>query len=115
MSALQVSGGNSTIIFDSYTENSGILSIWNWGGTVGSTGGNDQLIFDTDWLSGTTSNVDFYSDNGTVFLGKGVIFDIGDGLWELAPVPESSTWIVGCGIVIVMVTQGYLRIRRKRA
>jgi len=72
---------------------SGTLSIYNWSGTPVVGKGTDQLYFGTDSTGLTAmqlSQIAFYSDSGTTFLGS-ADFVIGlDG--EIGPVPETATW-----------------------
>jgi len=73
-------GGGSSILH--FANSSGvawtagaILSIYNWSGTAVTGGGTDQLYFGTG-LTGLTSSqlsqIYFYSNNGTTFLGTGI-------------------------------------------
>jgi hypothetical protein len=71
--------------------------------------GTDQLYFGTDSTGLTLpqlSQISFYSDSGTTFLGTGG-FTIGmDG--ELGPVPEPSTWVAAA------LAFGYIGFTQRR-
>jgi autotransporter-associated beta strand protein len=72
---------------------SGTLSIYNWSGTPVVGDGTDQLYFGTDSTGLTTqqlSQIAFYSDSGTTFLGSADFVSGLDG--EVGPVPEPATW-----------------------
>jgi MYXO-CTERM domain-containing protein len=72
----------------------GTLSIYNWSGTLVAGNGADQLYFGTDptGLSSTQlSQISFYSDSGTTFLGDAGFANGLDG--EIVPVPEPGTWL----------------------
>jgi autotransporter-associated beta strand protein len=69
------------------------LSIYNWSGTLGTGHGTDQLYFGTDATGLTAmqlSQIAFYSDGGTTFLGTAGYASGMDG--EVVPVSEPSTW-----------------------
>ena len=60
------------------------LAVWNWQGTLNTSGGNNQLSFDSQGLpAGQIANIEFFSNNGVTSLGQGVF--MGN---ELVPVPE---------------------------
>jgi len=102
-STINLAGGNSIINFSTMNNNAGTLSVWNWDGIAGTTGGNDQLIFNTNFGAGPFANIDFYNDDGNTFIGKGILVNIGGSFWELLPVggavPETSTWISAGGLL----------------
>ena len=101
-STINLAGGNSIINFSTMNNNAGTLNIWNWDGIAGTTGGNDQIIFNTNFGAGPFANIDFYNDDGNTFIGKGTLVSIGGGFWELLPagaVPETSTWISAGGLL----------------
>jgi autotransporter-associated beta strand protein len=67
------------------------LSIWNWTGSVLTTGGLDRVLFSAGVDGASYTNVNFYSDAaGLVPVGSGAqLFDVGGGNFELVPVPEA--------------------------
>jgi autotransporter-associated beta strand protein len=73
---------------------SGTLSIWNYHGTPLTGNGMEQVAFGNN-AAGLTplqlSQINFYSDSGTTFLGTATWAPDLDG--EIVPVPEMSTWI----------------------
>jgi autotransporter-associated beta strand protein len=72
---------------------SGTLKIYNWSGNPAVGNGTDQLYFGTDSTGLTAqqlSQIAFYSDSGTTFLGSAIFMSGLDG--EVGPVPEPATW-----------------------
>ncbi len=91
---------------------SGILSIWNWDGSVWASGGTEKLIFTSSTLTAPQlASIQFYSDGGDTKIGTGADFLSGAGNGELIPVPEPSALLGG---LFLGVAIGY-RERRKRA
>ena len=94
-SIIDLGGGASVIAFANSSAQTwvGTLSIYNWSGTPVTGHGTDQLYFGIDSTGLTAeqlSQIAFYSDSGTTFLGPAG-FVIGmDG--EIVPVAEPSTW-----------------------
>jgi hypothetical protein len=90
----------------------GSLSIYNWSGIPTTGNGTDQIYFGSD-ITGLTptqlSQITFFSDSGTTFLGVGAWGLDLDG--EVVPiaVPEVSTWIGGALALLVV---GYTQRRR---
>jgi type VI secretion system secreted protein VgrG len=113
-SIIDLGAGASIIAFANSSAQTwlGTLSIYNWTGTPVAGGGTDQLYFGTDSTGLTLpqlSQISFYSDSGTTFLGTGG-FTIGmDG--ELGPVPEPSTWVAAA---LAFVYIGFTQRRRLR-
>lgn len=75
----------------------GTLSIYNWSGIATFGNGAEQLLFGTNPTALTVAqlnSINFYSDNGTTFLGTGMFAPDADGevVPTLVPVPEPSTW-----------------------
>jgi autotransporter-associated beta strand protein len=110
-SIIDLGAGASIIAFANSSAQTwlGTLSIYNWTGTPVAGGGTDQLYFGTDSTGLTMpqlSQISFYSDSGTTFLGTGG-FTIGmDG--ELGPVPEPSTWVAAA------LAFGYIGFTQRR-
>src|SRR3984893_8555536 len=104
-SIIDLGGGASVIAFaDSNAQAwSGTLSIYNWSGTPVVGKGTDQLYFGTDSTGLTAtqlSQIAFYSDSATTFLGAAGFVSVLDG--ELGPVPEPATWFaaaLGAGAI----------------
>jgi autotransporter-associated beta strand protein len=94
-SIIDLGGGVSVIAFaDSSAKTwTAMLSIYNWSGTPVVGHGTDQLYFGTDSTGLTAtqlSQIAFYSDSGTTFLGTGGYTNLMDG--EIVPVAEPATW-----------------------
>ncbi len=89
----------------------GMLSIYNWTGTVGIGGGPDRLFFGTDGSGldvGQSNQISFYSGAGMGFLGTGSILATG----EVVPIPEPSTVLLAaCLVTVSLAREGG---RRKR-
>lgn len=113
-SIIDLGGGASVIAFADSSAQTwvGTLSIYNWTGTPVAGKGTDQLYFGTDSTGLTVdqlSQIAFYSDSGTTFLGPAG-FVIGmDG--EIAPVPEPSMWFVAA-LPLGLAFTHCLRMRR---
>ena len=70
-----------------------VLSIYNWSGTPVTGGGTHELYFGTGSTGLTStqlSQIAFYSDSGTTYLGSAEFLSGMTG--ELQPVPEPATW-----------------------
>jgi autotransporter-associated beta strand protein len=95
-STIDLGAGASILAFAASSAQTwvGTLSIYNWSGTPVTGHGTDQLYFGTDSMGLTLpqlSQIAFYSDSGTTFLGTGG-YTIGmDG--EIVPVSEPGTWL----------------------
>lgn len=90
------------------------LRVFNWSGTAANGvvyGTNsDVLNFTTGGLnSGQVAQVMFYSDEGTDFLGEGVMLPDG----TIVPVPEPATVAAGLGTALLVAWR--FRPRRKTA
>ncbi len=113
-SVIDLGGGASVIAFANSNAQTwtGTLSIYNWSGTPGAGNGTDQLYFGTDATGLTAeqlSQIAFYSDSGTTFLGwAGYANDL-DG--EVVPVPEPSTWFA---TALAFGALGVTQLRRMR-
>src|ERR1700726_2101111 len=94
-SIIDLGAGASIIAFANSSAQTwtGMLRIYHWWGAPVAGHGIDQLYFGTDSTGLTAaqlSQIAFYSDSGTTFLGPAG-FAIGmDG--EIVPVSEPSTW-----------------------
>lgn len=86
-----------------------ILKIYNWTGTPNTGNGIDQLYFGST-SGGLTpsqlSQIQFYSDNGTTFLGTGIILSNGEVVC-----PEPSTWAAAA---LALAFVGFTQRRRVR-
>ena len=90
----------------------GTLSIYNWSGNPGPTGGNgtDQLYFGNDATGLSLSQLaqfQFYSGNGTGAYTPGALI-LADGE-VVAPIPEPSTWI---GAALALAAIGWTQRKR---
>ena len=91
-SIIDFGSGTSKLSFSDISAWSGILSVWNWTGTIYTGGGTDQLIFTANSSALNLGNVQFYSDDGMHAIGSGASFLVGGatGSGELVPVPEPA-------------------------
>jgi autotransporter-associated beta strand protein len=114
-SVIDLAGTNPSLHFAASNGQSwsGTLSIWNWNGTLTTGNGVEQIAFGSN-ASGLTaaqlSQISFYSDAGTSFLGTAKFAPDFDG--EIIPVPEPSTWI---GAALALGAVGFTQRRRLRA
>src|SRR2546423_4322887 len=84
-------GTVGVLTFDTFNPSTYALTIANWTGTPNTFGtdSTDRLIFASD----QTANLSNFLFNG---YGPGAVeFDLGNGYYEVAPVPETSTWLAG--------------------
>jgi len=117
-SIIDLSNGASIIAFansalQSWTVGA-TLSIYNWSGNILTGNGTDQLYFGTDATGLTVaqlSQISFYSDSGSTFLGVGSWgTDLDGEVVPLAPVPEPSTWI---GAALALGAIGFTQLRKR--
>jgi type VI secretion system secreted protein VgrG len=110
-SVIDLGEGTSILAFASSSLQTWIatLSVYNWSGTPVTGSGSDQLFFGTDETGLTAaqlSQIAFYSDSGTTFLGTAAFTSGMNG--ELGPVPEPGTWLaaaLACGGLVFMQRQ----------
>jgi fibronectin-binding autotransporter adhesin len=112
-SIIDFAGGNGVINFGNSSgaawTGGTTLSIYNWDGLPAGNG-NDQIIFgiDNNALTGSQlAQVNFYSGNGSGFLGTATI--LSDG--ELVPIPEPGAVFTTLGLLGLV---GYRERRRRR-
>ena len=96
------------------------LSIWNWSGTTnwGTQINNYQtpsrLVFaDNSIVASNLNNINFYSDNGNSFIGKGfeeAFSQSGFSGTEIIAVPEAETYIAAA---ILLTGYGIFHLRRR--
>ncbi|MEY2509251.1 MAG: fibronectin-binding autotransporter adhesin [Verrucomicrobiota bacterium] len=109
----QIDFGTGTVgvlTFASFAPGAYALTIANWTGTPNTVGtdSTDRLIFASD----QSANLSIFLFNG---YGPGAVeFDLGNGYYEIAPVPETSTWLAGVVTLSVVGIQ-LLFQRRKKA
>jgi autotransporter-associated beta strand protein len=104
-------GTVGTLTFASFTPAGFVLNITNWTGTAsgldttnsGIDGVNDRLIFNAD----QTANLAFFSFNG---IGAAEIA-LDGGFFEVVPIPETSTWIIGA---LALGAVGFTQRRKLR-
>jgi autotransporter-associated beta strand protein len=86
------------LTFASFAPGAFTLTIDNWSGTAATqgTGLNDRLIFATNQLG------NLGSFNFTGFAAGAVQFDLGNGYFEITPVPETGTYFSG-SIVLALI------------
>jgi autotransporter-associated beta strand protein len=107
----QIDFGTGTVgvlTFDTFNPGIYALTIANWTGTPNTVGdgSTDRLIFASDQLA----NLNSFLFNG---YGPGAVeFDLGNGFYEIAPVPETSTWLAGA---FTLGAIGFHCARRRRA
>ncbi|MDQ3120441.1 MAG: autotransporter-associated beta strand repeat-containing protein [Verrucomicrobiota bacterium] len=119
-SLIDLANGASILSFSNSSTQTwtGTLSIYNWSGTPVIGNGIDQLFFGTD-TTGLTSTqltqINFYLDSGTTFLGTAMWASGGNG--EVTPgakpnpIPEPSTWLAGS---LSFAAIAYAQLRRVR-
>jgi autotransporter-associated beta strand protein len=93
------SGTVGTLTFASFAPGANTLTIDNWTGTsntVGTNGLTDRLIFASD-QSGNLNSFNF-----TGFGPGSVEFNLGNGYFEIVPVPEAGTYFSG-SIVLALI------------
>jgi autotransporter-associated beta strand protein len=83
------------------------LTIDNWTGTANTVGNasTDRLVFASD----QTSNLNRFDFTG--FAPGAVQFALGDGFFEIDPVPETSTWYAAALAVAMIAFQLGHRVR----
>ncbi len=99
---------------------SATLSVWNWSGTTnwGTQINNYQtpsrLVFaDNSIVDSNLNNVNFYSDNGNSFIGKGFeepFSQSGFSGTEIIAVPETETYIAA---TLLLAGYGIFHLRRR--
>jgi hypothetical protein len=103
------------LTFASLTAGGNTLTIDNWSGVAATlgTGSTDRLIFGSN-QSGNLSSFNF-----TGFGAGAVQFDLGNGFFEVTPVPEAGTYFSGAIVfaLILLHHRKQLRqlLRRQRA
>ena len=111
-SGSQIDFGTGTVgilTFDTFNPGAYALTIANWTGTANTLGdgSTDRLIFASD----QSANLSSFLFNG---YGPGAVeFNLGNGYYEIAPVPEISTWITGAFTLGVLGLHLILRRRAK--
>jgi hypothetical protein len=103
-------GTVGVLTFASFAPGTFNLTIDNWTGTLNTVGtsSTDRLIFNSD----QTANLSHFVFTG--YSGPVGEFNLGNGFFEVVPVPESSTWptaAMAVGIVGFYLVKG----RRRRA
>jgi fibronectin-binding autotransporter adhesin len=101
-------GSVGVLTFASFDPGAYALTIANWTGTPNTVGTDytDRLIFASD----QSANLSIFLFNG---YGPGAVeFDLGNGYYEIAPVPETSTWLAGA---FALGAIGFHHARRRRA
>jgi autotransporter-associated beta strand protein len=113
-SGSQIDFGTGTVgvlTFDNFNPGAFAVMIANWSGTPNSTGSpsTDRLIFASD----QSARLGSFSFSG---YGPGAVeFNLGNGYYEITPVPETSTWLAGALTLGVLGIQIALRRRRQKA
>jgi hypothetical protein len=101
-------GSTGILTFASFTSGGNTLTIDNWSGVAASTGTSftDRLIF----ASNQSGNLASFSFTG---FGPGAVqFDLGNGYFEVTPVPEASTFFSGA-IVLALILLHHRRQLRQ--
>ncbi|MGB8853336.1 MAG: PEP-CTERM sorting domain-containing protein [Pirellulales bacterium] len=111
---LTVAGGTSVINFSTYAATfnfatlslapSSQLAIWNYAGA------DDVLRIATGTATGSLSQIAFYSDAGTTYLGEGSFVGT-----TIVPVPEPSTLVIGLAGLAGIAARGSQLRRRRQA
>jgi autotransporter-associated beta strand protein len=91
-------GTVGTLTFASFAPGAFTLTIDNWSGVAGNVGSltTDRLIFAANQI-GNLSSFSF-----TGFAAGAVQFDLGNGYFEITPVPETGTYFSG-SIVLTLI------------
>lgn len=108
--------GSSVLTFANVDAWSGVLSVWNWNGTVntqGVNGLNTRIIFNAGTLNGAQlADVHFYSGgDGSPEIGTGGgLISLGGGAVELVAVPEpAALGMAGLLVLLIGVRDGRQR------
>jgi fibronectin-binding autotransporter adhesin len=102
------SGTTGVLNFASFNPGTYALMIANWTGTpnVAGNGSTDRLIFGSDQFA----NLGNFVFSG--FAPGALEINLGNGYYEITPVPETSTWFAGAFILGILALR---TIRRGRA
>ena len=95
------------------------LAIWNWSGTtywgtqVNNYAAPSNLVFtNNSSISSNLTNISFYSDSGSSFVGSGFeMSGFSGGGSQIIAVPEAETWVAA---TILTAAAAYTAIRRRR-
>jgi autotransporter-associated beta strand protein len=92
-------GAVGILTFASFAPGAFSLTIDNWTGGAASLGGasTDRLIFGSN-QSGNLTRFNF-----TGFGSGAVQFDLGNGFFEITPVPEAGTWFSGLVVLALIL------------
>ena len=113
-SGSQIDFGTGTVgvlTFDNFNPGAFAVMIANWTGTPNAVGNGttDRLIFASD----QSARLGNFSFSG---FGPGAVeFNLGNGYYEITPVPETSTWLAGALTLGVLGIQIALRRTRQKA
>jgi len=108
-SHLDFGAGTAGILtFASFTSGGNTLTIDNWSGTAATmgTGLTDRLIFASN-QSGNLASFNF-----TGFGPGAVQFDLGNGYFEITPVPEASTYFSGAIVFALILLHHRKQLRQ---
>jgi fibronectin-binding autotransporter adhesin len=103
------SGTVGDLTFASFAPGANTLTIDNWTGTfgtVGTEGLTDRLIFASD-QSGNLGSFNF-----TGFGPGSVEFNLGNGYFEIVPVPEAGTYFSGSIVLALILLHHRKQLRR---
>ncbi|HWM24162.1 MAG TPA: autotransporter-associated beta strand repeat-containing protein [Chthoniobacterales bacterium] len=97
-----------TLTFASFAPGAFTLTIDNWTGSFGTVGTafTDRLIFNSN------QSANLGSFNFTGFAPGAVAFDLGNGYWEIVPVPEAGTYFNGALVVALILLHHRRQVRR---
>ena len=100
------SGTVGVLTFASFTPGGFTLTIDNWTGTTNIVGtdSTDRLIFGSD----QSANLSSFSFTG--YASGAVELDLGNGYWEVVPVPETST---GVAVLLALAVIAFDVLRRR--
>ncbi len=105
-STLDLGAGASVLTFDGASSlGTSTLSILNWSGTQGATGGTDQVLFtNSSFVAGTTSFQVQFNVGGTFYAGKFVSLggNTIEAIASITPVPEPTT-IFGASALVLAI------------
>lgn len=101
-------GAVGTLTFANFAPGAFTLTIDNWLGTAGSMGGalNDRLIF----AANQSGNLGSFSFTG--FASGATQIDLGNGYFEITPVPETGTYFSGSIVLALILLRHRRQLRR---
>ena len=100
-------GSVGVLTFASFAPSGTTLTIDNWTGVAATTGTvfTDRLIFNSN-QSGNLGSFNFAG------FGSGAVqFDLGNGFWEVTPIPETETYFSGVVVLALILLHHRKQLR----